>query len=71
MDTAEAPPGTLLGLANAARRDIGLGLLRAADPAGGTVTYSAPALPAEAAAIRTSALVLREDGSEMRRRPEG
>ncbi len=68
---AEAPPGTLLGLANAARRDIGLGLLRAADPAGGTVTYSAPALPAEAAAIRTSALVLREDGSEMRRRPEG
>jgi polynucleotide 5'-hydroxyl-kinase GRC3/NOL9 len=67
---AEAPPGTLLGLADAAGRDIGVGLLREADPASGIVRYSAPALPRDPAAIRASALVLREDCSEMRRRPE-
>jgi polynucleotide 5'-hydroxyl-kinase GRC3/NOL9 len=67
---AEVPPGTLLGFADAEGHDIGLGLLREADPASSIVRYGAPALPGDPAAIRAGALVLREDCSEVRRQPE-
>ena len=59
-------PGLLVGLADGAGRDVGLGVVAALDAAAGSVTFLTPVPRDEAVRLRAGALILDADFRERR-----